>query len=87
MQSNLDNAYEHLMDVSHPSSLNYGRHWSSEDVHAMYAPSSEAVDAVRGWLQDAGIEDVVHSENKVCSTLADVTPYSAFLYLAIFESF
>ena len=66
MQSNLDDAYEHLMDVSHPHSPNYGKHWKAEDVHAMYAPSAEAVQAVRGWLQDSGIEAVVHSENKVC---------------------
>lgn len=65
VQSNLDDAYEHLMDVSHPQSPNYGRHWKAEDVHEMYAPSSDAVDAVRAWLQDSGVPDVVHSENKV----------------------
>lgn len=67
MQSNLDDAYEHLMDVSHPQSPNYGKHWTAENVHTMYAPSSDAVEAVRDWLQGAGVDDVVHSDNKVCS--------------------
>ena len=32
----------------------------------MFAPSGEAVDAVRGWLASSGIHDsrVVHSDNK-----------------------
>jgi tripeptidyl-peptidase-1 len=29
-QSNLDKGYDYLMDVSHPQSPNYGKHWSLE---------------------------------------------------------
>jgi tripeptidyl-peptidase-1 len=29
-QQNLDKGYEFLMDVSHPESPNYGKHWSME---------------------------------------------------------
>jgi tripeptidyl-peptidase-1 len=31
-QSNLDNGYDFLMDVSHPESPNFGQHWSMEKV-------------------------------------------------------
>lgn len=31
-QSNLDQGYEFLMDVSHPESKNYGKHWSMQKV-------------------------------------------------------
>ena len=31
-QRNLDSGYDLLMDVSHPTSPNYGKHWSFEKV-------------------------------------------------------
>lgn len=31
-QSNLENGYDFLMDVSHPESKNYGKHWTMEKV-------------------------------------------------------
>jgi hypothetical protein len=31
-QRNLENGYDFLMDVSHPESKNYGKHWSMEKV-------------------------------------------------------
>lgn len=31
-QRNLENGYDFLMDVSHPKSKNYGKHWSMEKV-------------------------------------------------------
>jgi tripeptidyl-peptidase-1 len=31
-QRNLENGYDLLMDVSHPESPNYGKHWSMEKV-------------------------------------------------------
>lgn len=67
-QENLENAYGHLMDVSDPNSPNYGKFWKAEDVYAMYAPDVEAVSAIMGWLESVGVEDVVHSDNKVSMT-------------------
>lgn len=34
-QRNLDNGYEFLMDVSHPESSNYGKHWSMDKVNVL----------------------------------------------------
>ncbi|GAM84188.1 hypothetical protein ANO11243_021810 [Dothideomycetidae sp. 11243] len=54
-QSNLDKAYEHLMDVSHPTSPNFGKHWTAKQIKETFAPSDESVDAVRAWLAEVGI--------------------------------
>lgn len=54
-QSNLDKAEEYLMEVSHPTSEKFGRHWSAKQVAETFAPSQESIDAVTEWLVSAGI--------------------------------
>lgn len=51
---------------SYPSSPNFGKHWTQEQVHEMFAPSEKSVQAVRDWLVASGIEDdaIVNSEDK-----------------------
>lgn len=61
-QSNLHRADEFLMDVSHPKSPNYGKHWTPKEVAEMFAPSKEAVDVVTVWLNEAGITGAKQSE-------------------------
>lgn len=41
---------------SDPSSSNYGKHMTAEEVHDFFAPAQESVDAVRSWLEKAGVE-------------------------------
>lgn len=55
VQPNLDRADEFLMDVSHPSSPNYGKHWTHEEIANKFAPSPETVDTVKAWLISSGI--------------------------------
>lgn len=55
-QPNLENIEAYLMDVSHPESPNYGKHWSPAKVAETFRPSSESVDTVRTWLGDSGVE-------------------------------
>ena len=43
------------MDVSHPDSPNYGKHWSANKVAATFSPTKDTVDAVRGWLHSTGL--------------------------------
>jgi tripeptidyl-peptidase-1 len=38
-QRNLENGYEFLMDVSHPGSPNYGKHWSHQKVCVKFSSS------------------------------------------------
>ncbi|ESZ95141.1 hypothetical protein SBOR_4473 [Sclerotinia borealis F-4128] len=65
-EGNLEKGHDFLMDVSHPKSSNYGKHWTAEQVHEMFAPSDEAIDTVRNWLVDSGIaaSRIVHSDTK-----------------------
>lgn len=37
-QSNLERGYEYLNDVSHPTSPNFGKHWSAKQVAETFAP-------------------------------------------------
>ncbi|TGO42774.1 hypothetical protein BHYA_0005g00390 [Botrytis hyacinthi] len=65
-QGNLEKGHDFLMDVSHPKSSNYGKHWTAEQVHEMFAPSEETINTVRNWLVDSGIaaSRIVHSDTK-----------------------
>ncbi|KAI4105412.1 MAG: hypothetical protein LQ339_003476 [Xanthoria mediterranea] len=54
-QSNLDKADEFLMDVSSPTSSNYGKHWTHQDIANKFAPSEETVETVKSWLTSSGI--------------------------------
>ncbi|KAH8705213.1 putative protease S8 tripeptidyl peptidase I [Talaromyces proteolyticus] len=65
-QSNLHRGHDMLMDVSDPSSENYGKFWTEDEVHDMFAPSDESVSAVKHWLASSGIHEIriTHSDNK-----------------------
>lgn len=63
-QGNFQALEKDLLEVSDPDHERYGKHLSSEEIHAHTAPSSEALDAVHQWLQGHGI-------------LADQLEYSA----------
>ncbi|KAF8517279.1 subtilisin-like protein [Hysterangium stoloniferum] len=54
-QNNLDRVEELIMDVSHPGSPNYGKHWSPEKIAEIFAPSKESIDSVINWLKSEGI--------------------------------
>ncbi|KAF7800223.1 hypothetical protein EIP86_011470 [Pleurotus ostreatoroseus] len=54
-QPGIDDIEAMLMDVSHPESPNYGKHWSAEKVAETFRPSPESVDTVREWLITEGI--------------------------------
>lgn len=56
-QRNLEKGHEFLMDVSDPTSENYGKHWTVQQVAETFAPALESVDAVTAWLVDSGIAE------------------------------
>jgi len=49
-QSNISRLVQHLYDVSHPESPNYGKHWTLAQVAKVFAPDKKSIDAVRSWL-------------------------------------
>ncbi|KAJ7260955.1 peptidase S8/S53 domain-containing protein [Mycena haematopus] len=55
-QSNIDTLHDRLLDVSHPDSENYGKHWTAEEVKAYFQPSQESREIVLEWLEEAGVE-------------------------------
>ena len=65
-QQDLHLGYDRLMDVSDPTSSNYGKYLSAEDVHDVFKPSDDAVNAVKKWLVEEGVNasDIICSANK-----------------------
>lgn len=65
-QSNLETGYDRLMEVSHPNSARYGKHFSAEEVAEMFAPAQESIDTVKNWLMGFGFgeKDITHYTNK-----------------------
>jgi len=65
-QTNLHTGYDRLMDVSHPSSPNYGKHLSPAEVHSLFAPTDETAALVKAWLVESGIDKsmILDYENK-----------------------
>ena len=59
-------AWTHLHTSSHPNSEHYGKYYTAEEVHDIFAPSQAAVDTIRGWLESAGIskDRISQSVNK-----------------------
>jgi tripeptidyl-peptidase-1 len=47
---------DHTPHSSDPDSRSYGKHYSAEDIHEIFAPAKQSVDAVKTWLNKAGIE-------------------------------
>ncbi|KAI0112601.1 protease s8 tripeptidyl peptidase [Nemania sp. FL0031] len=60
-------AEDWLMDVSHPSSPNFGKHWTQDQVINSFRPSDVSVETVTGWLVNSGIAKtrITHSDNKL----------------------
>lgn len=54
------------MFSSHHRSPNYGKYYTAEEVHDLFAPSEDSVAAVRNWLESAGISSdrISQSYNK-----------------------
>ncbi|KAI0312873.1 Pro-kumamolisin, activation domain-containing protein [Amylostereum chailletii] len=55
VQNDIVGLQDKLIDVSTPSSANYGKHLSKQEVNAYVAPKEDTVDAVQAWLSSNGI--------------------------------
>jgi len=55
-QQNIHRLEELLLEVSHPDSANYGKHWSPAQLAETFAPSRESIEAVKVWLENSGVE-------------------------------
>ena len=55
-QTNLEKGHDYLMEVSDPASPKYGKYWTAEKVHNAFAPTDDAINAVKEWLTSSGIQ-------------------------------
>ncbi|KAI0294289.1 family S53 protease [Multifurca ochricompacta] len=55
VQSDIKGLQDKLLDVSTPSSSNYGKHLSEAEVGAFVTPKPETVAAVNAWLSENGL--------------------------------
>ena len=55
-QPNINEIESYLSDVAHPDSLNYGKHWTPEQVIEKFAPKPESIQSVKNWLYESGID-------------------------------
>jgi tripeptidyl-peptidase I len=65
-QGNLHLGDEKLAEISDPSSAEFGKHWSPQQVAQFFAPSDESISSIRQWLEGVGIDqkDVKLSKSK-----------------------
>lgn len=62
-QRNVEQLHDALMQVSTPSSPDYGMHLSKENVHKLTAPNPEHIAAVVSFLTSHGAEVSMQTEN------------------------
>merc|ERR1719253_2144359 len=62
-QNGLQELHDTLMRVSSPSSPDYGKHLSNEQVQAMTAPAGEHIDAVRTMLFKHNVKTFTSTSN------------------------
>ncbi|KAI1111587.1 peptidase S8/S53 domain-containing protein [Nemania sp. NC0429] len=55
-QRNLEHAERYIYEVADPTSPNFGKHWTAEEVANTFAPSTATKNAILGWLVESGIE-------------------------------
>ncbi|CAK5267479.1 unnamed protein product [Mycena citricolor] len=59
VSSNTSGLEQTLLDVSDPSSPNYGQHLTKDQVNAFLAPTSEALTTVKSWLTKNNVQGFV----------------------------
>lgn len=88
-QSNLERGHEFLMDVSDPSSSNYGKHWTDEEITEKFEPSDVSIELVYKWLEGSGIsrDRITHSDNKGWLAFDATTKESEDLFFTEFHEY
>jgi len=62
VQSGIEDVYDKVMDIAHPSSSRYGAHLTTDEAHKLFSPADETVAAVREWIASAAgvTHDKIH---------------------------
>lgn len=62
-----------LMDVSDPSSPNYTKYWTREDVREIFRPEPSTVETVKMWLGEHGLDTIQMSHDGGWMTVSGVS--------------
>lgn len=62
---NLDQLEAKLIAVSTPGNADYGNHLDADEANALFAPSTDASNAVTSWLTSAGAQNIVSDGSTV----------------------
>lgn len=62
-QANAHEFEQHVIDISTPGHSKYGMHMTQEELKRSLRPSSEATEAIIGWLKAEGVEHVLDDGN------------------------
>ncbi|KAH6868439.1 peptidase S8/S53 domain-containing protein [Alternaria rosae] len=55
-QQNLEHGARFVQDISDPTSPNFGKHWTAEQVNKKFAPLPVTINTTLDWVHAAGIE-------------------------------
>ncbi|PIL32648.1 hypothetical protein GSI_05352 [Ganoderma sinense ZZ0214-1] len=78
--ANITGLHSTLLDVSDPTSPNYGKHLSNDEARAFVAPAPETVQAVTGWLAQHNITaNAASPSGDVLQMAVDVNTANALL--------
>jgi len=56
-EENMDKLDEYVMAVSDPTSPTFHEYWTAKQIQETFAPSSDTLDAVKGWLNEHGFSE------------------------------
>ncbi|OKL62622.1 hypothetical protein UA08_01245 [Talaromyces atroroseus] len=52
---NAELGHDHLMEISNPTSPNFGKHWTPAEVREFFSPAPETLESVQEWLSSSEI--------------------------------
>lgn len=84
-QQNIDQLESLLRSVSDPTSSTYGKYYSSDQVNALFGPSTSALDAVTSWAAGSGLENSIERGQHV--TIKTTVGNANALFSANFTAF
>ena len=57
-------AVSHTLFRSDPRSSRFGQYYTPEQVHDLFGPAENTINAVMHWLESMGVGNISHTENK-----------------------
>lgn len=62
--TSLTEGHDHLMDISSPNSPNFGKRWTTAEVHKFFQPHDDSISAVKQWLEESNVQNATLSRDR-----------------------